>query len=779
MIKNIIEIKNFGVFQDYKNNIVDFSKFNLFYGWNGSGKSTLSNLFSCMSTKKIEERFKNSEFKIQLQSEDIITKDNINNSENIFVFNEEFIKQNINWNDTVKSILMISEEKIEERKRFNELSITLDKQNNNLKEYIYSFNKDNKNIEKMLTESAKDIKNQFTTLNTNDTYYINYNKAKLKKIIEDDSLDYSKDILSESEVVEVKDIIKPQKKEKIDITIEEIEPNRFNIFMNSVNRVLEKTVVSNTINEFLEDSTLSRWVQEGIYLHDNTKSERCKFCGNILNDNRLQQLNNHFNDNFKKFQSEIAVLNQDIENLVNNLDYNIEISSLYDELKSEAIKAKENIIIVIKRLKVALKEISEKLEDKKSNPFISIKKISFNLDILNEYNININKFNKIINRHNKKCDDFINIIKANQRRLEKHYALKFIQESNYKLLNKNIEKYNKNINTLTKDIDKLEKEFKMLENSISNEGLAIPHFNNMLATFLGHREIELEFDSIKKGYRIIRKETREQAKNLSEGERTAIAFIYFIIKLKENGNRIEDTIVVLDDPISSFDSKHIHNAYSYIKNEIEGCKQLFVLTHNFTFFKLIRDWIIKKNSKSKIKSRLYKIEVKEYTPKVSYISNIDESLEKYNSEYQYLFTRLFIYSMKPHLTLEETFMVANVSRKLLEAFMNFKRPRSRNSFKVLFDECVEDIYLRERVYKFINQYSHYTPAIMGEDVVDNLLSESNEVIVDVFRIYNRLDNVHLKEMIEIAKISLSNSYTETELEAAATRLKGIDLEKNN
>lgn len=770
MIKNILEIKNFGVFQDYKNNIQDFSKFNLFYGWNGSGKSTLSNLFRYMTTTKNEDRFKDLEFKIELQSGQIITKDKIDNSEKIFVFNEEFIKHNIDWNDTVKSILMISEEKIEERKKLNELSVNLDKQKIELKNCINNFDEYNKNIDKMLTETAKDIKKQFSTLNTSDTYYINYNRAKLKKIIEDDSLNDLKGILSENEVVEVKDIIKPQKKEKINMMIEKIEMNSFKHLMDNINRVLAITVVSNTIEEFLENYDLARWVQEGMNLHYNTNSKICKFCGGILNDDRLNQLNNHFNDNFKKFQTEITVLNQDIENLVKKLDYNIEISSLYDELKSEAINIKENVIIVIKRLKIALKEINDKLENKKSNPFILIEKINFNMDILNEYNMNINKFNEIINRHNKKCDDFTNVIKVNQNRLEKHYALKFIQESSYRLLKKNIEKCNKNINILTKEINRLENEVKVLENSISNEGLAIPYFNNMLATFLGHREIELEFDSIKKGYRIIRKETREQAQNLSEGERTAIAFIYFVIKLKENGNRIEESIVVLDDPISSFDSKHIHNAYSYIKNEIEDCRQLFILTHNFTFFRLVRDWIITKNKRGIIKSRLYKVEVVNYNPKVSNIIDMDEALKKYNSEYHYLFTKLFSYAIKPNLSLEETFMAANTSRKLLEAFMSFKKPKDRGNFKSLFDNCVSDAYLRERVYKFINQYSHYSPVVMGDESIDNLLAESSEIIIDVFKIYKSLDEIHLSEMIDISKKCLNEGYNRAELEAAITKI---------
>lgn len=772
MVNNILEIKRFGVFQDYKMNILDFSKFNLFYGWNGSGKSTLSTLFNCMAINKVDERFCDSQFKIQLSSGEIITKNNISNtSEKVFVFNEEFIKQNIDWNDTVKSILMISEDKIEERKKLEEVSTTLKNKKVDVQKARENLARDSSSLEKMLTDYAKNIKTQFTTLNTTDTYYINYNKKKLKDIIEDGALNYSKDMLADEEILKVKDIIKPQKKEQINIEIKELDSDKLSNIIDNLNRILSTTVVSNTIQELLEDSKLAKWIENGIELHDTKNNKQCKFCGNILNENRLKQLNNHFNDNFKEFQNAINLVYVQISGLIDTLDYTIDVNNLYDEFKVEAIEIREVINIILKKLVVELKKLKDVLEQKRENPFIKIEKISFNLKVLNEYNEAINKFNKILKNHNDKCDNFNSIIKINQKKLERHYAIKFAQESNYNTLKRNISKYNNNIGELDKEINRLQVEADKLEDSIINEGIAIPHFNSMLSSFLGHEEMGLEFDKVKKGYKIIRKETREHAKYLSEGEKTAIAFVYFIVKLKENGNRIEDSIVVLDDPISSFDSKHIHNAYAYIKNEIEGCKQLFVLTHNFTFFKLIRDWIIKKNKKGKIKSRLYKIEVVKYNPKVSYISNIDESLEKYNSEYHYLFTRLFSYTIKPTLSLEETFMAANTSRKLLEAFMNFKKPRNRDGFKALFDECVEDTYLRERVYKFINQYSHYTPAIMGEEVVDNLLAESNDVIMDVFKIYRDLDEVHLKEMIDISMKCLIEDFTEAELEIATTKIR--------
>ena len=151
--------------------------------------------------------------------------------------------------------------------------------------------------------------------------------------------------------------------------------------------------------------------------------------------------------------------------------------------------------------------------------------------------------------------------------------------------------------TLKTAINTRNTEIRTLEDSLSNEGLGADQFNESLHKFLGRSELTLRFNPVKKGYEILRNDSEQVDGNLSEGEKTAIAFVYFITKLKENDNNIEDTIVVVDDPISSFDSNHLFHAYSFMKVNCEKAKQLFVLTHNFTFFKLVRDWISRKNKR--------------------------------------------------------------------------------------------------------------------------------------------------------------------------------------
>lgn len=71
-IKNIYELKDFGIFKRHFNpDAKDFGRYNLFYGWNGSGKSTLSCVFRSMENKALPNKFQASEFVVNIVDGDM------------------------------------------------------------------------------------------------------------------------------------------------------------------------------------------------------------------------------------------------------------------------------------------------------------------------------------------------------------------------------------------------------------------------------------------------------------------------------------------------------------------------------------------------------------------------------------------------------------------------------------------------------------------------------------------------------------------------------------
>ena len=122
MITSIDKLKNLGIYKDFNfKTIADFKRYNLIYGWNGSGKSTLSRMFDFLSGKEIPENFVDLKYLVTIDGKQYSEKADIAGSENILVFNEDFVKENIDWNGTIKSILLLDEANIEVVKKFNEL----------------------------------------------------------------------------------------------------------------------------------------------------------------------------------------------------------------------------------------------------------------------------------------------------------------------------------------------------------------------------------------------------------------------------------------------------------------------------------------------------------------------------------------------------------------------------------------------------------------------------------------------------------------------------------
>ena len=324
---------------------------------------------------------------------------------------------------------------------------------------------------------------------------------------------------------------------------------------------------------------------------------------------------------------------------------------------------------------------------------------------------------------------------------------------------------------LRKRIKKRKSKLRTLEYSLSKEAVGAKQFNESLCSFLGHGELILRFNRERKGYEMVRNDSGHVKGNLSEGEKTAISFVYFITKLKEKNNKIENTIVVVDDPVSSFDSNHLFHAYSFLKKNCNKPKQIFVLTHNFIYFKLIRDWFKTFNSnkddsknkddKKKPKEKnasFYTIEVSTSSPRHSTIKDAHLSLVNYKSEYHNIFSRLHAYKDNPTLSIDDAFLTANLARRLLETFLSFKFPKFRRSLELLMnrglEECKEtDETKKERIYLFVNKYSHSVGFEADGDSYANFVGENKNVISDIFTWIEELDKAHYDEMIEVANQS--------------------------
>jgi len=766
MITSITKLKNAGIYKSFDSKTCgSFDRYNLIYGWNGSGKSTLSRVFKWIENRGVVEELPGLEVTFEADSY-TYNSDNVQHfTDNIAIFNSDFVNDNIDWNGIINSILYIDEQNIEIVKEYQ-----------NLKAELYGLNNQCGEIEKLeqlkneqqtktraldadLSNVAKTVKTAFQGIDMSGQRYLNYNRTKVKEVITLQPTS-KRDLLSAEDLRSAVAAAKVSEKlEQIEFDIALKGESEYVELFQEVRRICSLSVTSQVIEALKKDVELSNWVETGIRLHKKNGMNTCAFCGNPLTNERISTLDSHYNKAFKQMAEIIDCKLKEIEETFYLSSSMLPDTMIfYEEYRERVNKKRAECEIYICKINEILKSVYSILARKKDNLFEIIQVPNQNVeftDILVLLNRALDEVKTIVDANNKKSDEFEAAKQEAQIKVERH----FVQQE---LVNISYSKKDADLNTIATDIkrretllEKKQRRYEELERKISSETLASAEFNNTLAVFLGHNEIKLVFDPIAKGYKVYRNNS-VLAKNLSEGEKTAIAFTYFITKLKEKGKSIEDYILVIDDPISSFDSNKIFAAYAYLKAECESAKQLFILTHNYNFFSLILGWFNKKSRKDDGKKmpafRLYRVEnnFDEEGKRYATLRDGGESM-KQATEYDYVFYNVLKLREKS-LSKSELIYCGNICRKLLESFLSFKFPKQRADYRALLDKAFEgkaDCIKEERIYKFTNIYSHDKKINALEELDDDILFANYEsVIADVLDLIKELDSVHYEHMVE-------------------------------
>lgn len=766
MIAKIKKLKNFGIFRDYTgDNVQAFGKFNLIYGWNGSGKSTLSKLFESLEKRRNlqADADANSEFSVTLGDETIVTEKNVSQSNAaIRTFNVGFIKENIDWDSSVKSILLVAKEKIEDRKQLELLKSQQDTELKAIEKATTETSKATTELQKFLTDSAKRTKSSLQIIGTEDNHYLNYNRTKLESFIatNSDAVRDPSSILHNDELVALVVAAKPVSKPQISSITSRLDAAKLNDAQSRLQALLKQTATSIVLSRLKENPDIQAWVQAGLAIHTGHNSGNCEFCGATLTQARLDEINAHFSDEYRQFQGRLVNAEQWLSQQALDVGDLSQGDQLYEEMQAEYATARALLSTYVTSINGGIAYWQELLQEKTADQF----KTDFTVPAIDAeackgFDAALAQMNELVARHNKKTEDFTKETGAIKRKIELHYAAMEIKDFGYFAKVQKRDGISKQASDLQDKTTARQRDIVALEASLSNEVLGAEEFNKHLHNFLGRSDLCLRFNPQMLGYEIIRGSESRHAKDLSEGEKTAIAFVYFITKLSEGDNDIAKLIIAVDDPISSFDSNHLFHAYSYLRHHCTPALQLFVFTHNFNFFKLVRDWLEGNNANRRNRktprpsnSFFYIIEASTESPRKSALKDAPKSLHAYSSEYHYIFGRLYNYKEHAQIDRDEAFLTANLARKILEAFFSFKYPLHRGDMAGLFQQGLNGCILttsqtKEKIYRFINKYSHNALIEIGEDSPENLVGESHNIIVDIFTWMKEVDATHYEQMV--------------------------------
>lgn len=739
MIRRIQHIKAFGVFADFQwpPALPEFKQFNLIYGWNYSGKTTLSRAFRCFEQKLPHVDFAGAQ--VQLKADDgTVHHLAAPQAAPVFrVFNNDFIRENLSFADgSATPILVLGAEDIAKQEELKAKKTERETLNLSMESNMRKKSGKADDIEKGLTKYARDfIKNPLAE--------VNYDKRRFEPKVIECKATPEQHLLGDDALAECLAVYRStDKKAALSAKVLSLSP---------VVELKEKTALllarvvtaNNPIPRLKESPAVEAWVNEGRPLHAG--KDMCQFCGQSLPEDLLAHLTGHFSADYENLMAELSSLAKVIEAAQEEgiaLDHK---TVFYAELSERFTSEKGKLDKLLKARKTALGNLVAALSAKQTKAFTILECPAVD-DPTEQITSAVEAVNTIVIEHNKRTTDFDTKRQEAFTKLEKHYAALFVREEKYNELLQQIADLKTTISGQVTKIGDLDTGIRKLEQALSEAAKGAERINDLLAAYFGKDDLRVAVLPEKR-FQILRGAV--VAKNLSEGEKTAIAFAYFITRVQDGRHPLADTRVVVDDPISSLDANHLFNTYALIKTQLAACRQLFISTHSFEFYNLIREWVADDEGKKHAEKpqanwkKWSVFYVKRTDAGKAVLEEIPMELLRFKSEYHYLFSTLYHFDKTGSADFDCLLSLPNVVRRFMEAFGGIMIPRwagLHGKMPKLFPNDIE----RERVWKFINHYSHNTTITRSLTIPDT--SECKAVVQACLKAVQDWDAEYFKDL---------------------------------
>ncbi|GAA8786673.1 AAA family ATPase [Helicobacter pylori] len=597
----------------------EFKDYNVIFGNNGCGKTSLTRAFELLILKnKCIEKYRtistaespSIEFECKDGSYKIEPNSNIGApSFKVEIYNSDFLHNNAPFNsefglkklddgiiilessvlgEETKEINQLKncKEKVEKRQKKikdeNSAETLSAKQESEIKKYDEEIEKIRKKV------TSKTIQITLDEIKINNICEVSKNKFKVQ---EDALTNLEKDFDELDEAMKKFDDLKEMELPKDYQTIKDKLESLFSFDIDK-----EAGQVSEEIKEHM--SKVGReFIEKGIELQKKMPDNACPFCTQEITNNIIQVYTSYFNKSIEQFNQDSLEVSGTLKKILEQ--WNIkEILQSFERfepfMKKDFSTNKESLKNALDQIKALLeklqKEVGKKEGAKNEKEFQETdKKLSENYE----------KFQKCV-------DETRNILKQKKEQKERLEKLKTeLKEARIKKAKhdsydwqKSKEEVERKLSVLNCRHERLnrllEKINKKLKGLYDQKRPDIETINNYL------KALNLPKYSLDKDYRIVLNsdalENSEAKIILSDGEKTTLAFAYFLARLKlfYKKEDLKNLVVVIDDPISSLDEQRIYNttclvakinqelAREKLSNE-ENKAQVFVLTHNHTF----------------------------------------------------------------------------------------------------------------------------------------------------------------------------------------------------
>lgn len=738
MFKHITRIQNFGIFADFAGaGLPDFTPFNLIYGWNYSGKTTLSRVFRTIEKQSLHPDFPAAKFSL-LDVAGRSLDERFQSDQPVRVYNDDFKNENLLWDEKegFYPILLLGAENLEawkELERLNDRQVELEAKIDGQKTAIKD---DRRMISSAETTCAGRIAKELPVGR--------FDKRHLKPIIADWEGTLPEPLSANALqtmhaklVAEEKELLEP-----FELDVSEIVEQ----WESAAKLLQEELVATQTIPHLLEHPDVANWVNEGRKIHEG--KDRCEFCENALSNERRDELNSHFSEAFDLMKRRLSESRDSIEAIkIGDLNRAYPKSAFYKELHPVFDKVFDDFADAKNRFNDAAQSMVRALSAKIENPFAVIREPEGKSE-LSAMTAAVAPLCDLVAAHNARSKAFDEERNTAVEGLKEHFASEEMRRIDRFKLEERIKSAEEEKVGLEANLREVEIQSRLLKGRLSNAANGAQAINELLREFFGKDDIQIAVNSEE---RFVLMRNSEQAKNLSEGEKSAIAFCYFVTKLIEDGQELSELIVYIDDPMSSLDANHLLHLVAFIKNkfyvldmdaprpERHKClaKQVFISTHSYEFFHLMFDWM--KKMKKEMYSTWLLERCDDETEMKARLVECPDSIKAYRSEYLFLFHQLSDFLENPTDDARVIFNVGNMARRFIEGYSSFKFLEFSNIDRSL-ERLIDEPIAAERARKFMHLYSHTLSRGGGFRSPD--MGEATDIVSAILSAVKQQDPVH-------------------------------------
>lgn len=728
-IATIKTLSGVGVLADKaaREDIPPFRQFNLVYGFNGSGKSTLSRLFACLEAGKHHGDLPTGcSFEIALDGGATFKAPNALGGleSHVRVFNQDFIARNLEWKEgRASSIFYISEEQSDLAAELRAAQQALEEKERSRDADKQIADEREKTLKSYRTERAKLVAASLHLGNRR------YEARQLENDYE--KLPYDKGSRLEAEALTARVNVARLTAPPSDLKAIAIDVDGIRETVEGARHFAELSIGTVVLDEMENHPSMVPWLKTGYDYHSANDLETCLLCGNPISDARQKKLAQALDDRLSRLLGDLKDAGARASTLLTEIrsaseawpktaELEVQLAERYDAALRNTDTFLNDFVPVIEE---AFRVLSARVEQPTTaitHNLPSPDEIAARSKALKEA---IAVQNAVIGEHNEASADFAKRQDDAREAIKKHYLAE--GHDTYAPLKNSLTEANGRVSCFEEEIRKLEGDIAELSAKVRTHGPAADQITKLVRAYLGHGELTIF--ATDDGYEL-RRHNKIVKGPPSEGEKTAIALCYFISSLEADGRSLKDLILVIDDPISSLDTKAMNYACSLIRSRLTGAAQLFILTHNqhcMNEFK--KAWRNQAKADPPTAALLFlDVSMPEGSEaRTARIVELPSQLRAYDSEYHFLCHKMLQFEAAGGQYSEYWFMMPNVIRRVMDIFLAFKVPGShplQQKLEALTKKCpdIDDVRIKA-LDRLIQVESH-------SDSLDDLVSHSSMTI---------------------------------------------------